>query len=87
MISRLFLASKLRSTTSHVLIRFHVHNVHVPLSNWTLDITISSLLLCLSNSNPLLGREVLAKFRECVGSTYKPKDLEIIPGLQATIYN
>jgi hypothetical protein len=51
---------------------------------------MSSLLLCLSNSNPLLGREVLAKFRECVGSqaqSLEPKDLEIIPGLQATIYN
>ena len=37
-----------------------------------LDITISSLLLCLSNSNPLLGREMLAKFRECVGSQAQP---------------
>lgn len=37
-----------------------------------LDIPISSLLLRLSNGNPLLGREVLAKFGERVGCQTKP---------------
>ena len=37
-----------------------------------LDIPISSLLLRLSNSNPLLGREVLPKFSERIGGQSKP---------------
>lgn len=37
-----------------------------------LDIPISSLLLCLSNRNPLLGGKVLPKFGERVGCQAKP---------------
>lgn len=36
-----------------------------------LDIPILSLLLCLSNFNPLLSRQVLSKFGERVGSQAK----------------